>query len=272
MNLVTLVARLGLAEVARRVGVSPATVKLWLRQGPSARGREKLIAVTRRHVAGRKGYETRQRRATFHGSLPLPPEPFARFDRKLWIGPKEDEYLNENYGRGIPSSGELSDEQLLPQKPPVETKADLNRARKRAGYTGGKVVNTDRYYGESEWVTIGKPMLEVDVAGMARNVSSAWKISRRVWCQVRFLIFRYIPFNPLYKGEMVNRQGTWADWWTSTELFGDQQSLENGVEVAMTRALQAAASRVIWLEAMNIRTFDDKEDLPNKRALMRRRL
>jgi hypothetical protein len=93
-------------------------------------------------------------------------------------------------------------------------------------------------------------------------------------CQVRFLIFRYIPKNPLYRGEMVSKQGTWADWWTSTATFGDGKSLEDGVEVALARALQASASRVIWLEAMNIRSFNHKEDdnLPTKRDVMRRRL
>lgn len=255
MTLAGLVGRLGLAEVARRAGVSVATLQRWMRHGPSAKGLATLSRIAARHEGSRWAAVTRKKRAAFPGSLPLPPESY------VVISPVPR-----------PSSGFLSEAEVLPNEPPVKTRADLSRVRKSAGYSGARRINTNEYVGESQWITIGKPILEVDVEGLGRQVAEAWRYSRRTWVQAIFLMFRYIPFNSTYKGEMVNKQGRWFDWWTSTAIHGDDQTIRNAVEVALGGAVAAGYNRVIWIEAMNIRTFDHKADLPTQSAVTRKTL
>lgn len=253
MTLENLIDRLGLVEVARRAGVTVATLRRWLRYRPSKQGAETLRRVIRRHLASRAAAATRKKRKEFPGSLPLPPEAFAV------ISP-----------RPFPGSGYLSEEEVLPVESPVQTKADFNRARKQAGYTGSKRVNTDAYSGEWNWITIGQSMLDVDPERIGAQVVEIWRHSRRTLCDVRFLSFRYVPFNPLYKGEMVNKQGKWFDWWTGTGIHGEARTIQDAVEVALGYQVSAAYNRVIWLEAMGVRTMDHKQDLPTAEQTMGR--
>jgi len=252
MTLAELVARVGLAEVARRVGVRPDTVTRWLRTSVSSRYTKTIAGIIARHLASRRGVETRQKRAKFRAALPMPPEPYR-----------------EKYR---PTLGNLTPDQVLPRKPPIETEAQLQAARIRGGHEGDNTIDTDLYFGESTWMPVGAPVLEVDFAGLADQVIAFWQASARNWCRVIFMFFRYIPFNPLYRGELAAKAGKWFDWWSSTHVNGSLQSIYSDMENVWTDARDAAYQRMIWLEAIKVSVFDNKGDLPGYTDMMGRQL
>ncbi len=122
-------------------------------------------------------------------------------------------------------------------------------------------LETDRYIGSSYIVTIGAPLVEVNFDIIKDQVISVWRASGQPWCQVQFLLFRYIPYNPIYKGEMLNRQGTWIDFGVTTQLRAEKNDIENGIDSAFDLTLQKATYRVIWLEHFRADCFTYKEDL-----------
>ena len=263
MNLSELIARLGLAVVARRLKVKPATVRRWEKHGPSASGLVKVEKVIRRHLASKKASQRRRSREEFRAGLQMPPEPTQKI--------------------GDQTSGELSRDEVLPKKRPVETERELKRIRVRAGYDGEEIINTNRYIGESVWLHIGEPVLEVDISELIENVISIWRQSDRTWCHVIFLSFRFFPFNPLYRGEMLKKQGTWEDIWRSTQTWSTERDIRNNIQAVFDGYLNRrgenvqgllleAQSRMIWLESVKVRTFDDKEDLPAYRDIMEQQL
>lgn len=234
MTLADLVARLGIAELARRAGVTPTTLKKWLMHGASARGAGVLAGILRRHEASSKAAATVKKRK-----------------QAPWKTPPESE---------------LPPEDALPTKPP--TKHDRVED---VDTTGHQPIDSIYSIGDIEWVTIGKQIGEVETREI---VDIAWRIfqnSDRSFIQVKFLLFRYTPpFSHLYRGGMTKKNGVWEEWWIQTKAQQALQSFSNNVDYVLDLAYQAAKNRVIYLEAIGVLTFDHRSQLEITRPLGRR--
>lgn len=265
MSLSALIARLGVAEVARRAGVTVATVRRWLRNGPSPAGKEILAGIAQRFVRAAKAAETRRRQ--FQERVPTPPETeLPEEDVKPGKAPTRDEK------RRAISAVKLGSTIASPKPPP--------RGRRYRSDT----YQTERYYGERTWVHYGKSLLDVAVDELVETAETIWHDSGRDWCQVILLVFRFVPFNPAYNPghHLFKQQGKWIEQWESTPhitqardwarsrdilaagieyLFGPGLSREWGP----TMGLHAQAeTRVLWLESMCVKTFDEREGFGRK--------
>lgn len=240
MKLSTLVRLLGLVQVAKRAGVTPATIRRWLRHGPSDRGKVALKQVAKRRRRAQKAAKTRTRQVEYRSQLPIPVTPVLD--------------LHD------PNEGDFEDPtDLLPKRRPIETAAQLRDEMQREGHDLSDTVNTEMYAGEREWFTVGQPLVNVPLQSIIESISDVWHSSGRRWVVARFLFFRYIPFNPLYRGEMLKDQGKWKPWWTSTLSMATELSIKNNVGYSMGVAYEAAQSRLIWFEGYRVDTFDLKQ-------------
>jgi hypothetical protein len=247
VKLSTLLRRLGLAELARRAGVSPATIRRWLRHGPSASGQDILGGIAARHRRSVKSHKTRvaHQREAFRDRLPVPVSPDLKPHR--------------------PTLGQFDDPMdLVPDRPPVETEAQLHRDAAREGHDIEGDINTDTYEGSSHWVTVGAPVVEVDQQYVIDTAMDFQRQAGHTWLQVVFLFYRYIPFNPLYKGEALIEkwQGKWKPWWESTAILDSEYGITDGVTRCMDLARFSAESRLIWFEGFKVRTMNMKPDAP----------
>lgn len=242
MTLAELIARLGLREVARRAGVTPATLQRWLARGPSGRGATLLAGIARRHVAGKKAAESRKKAEVFRGGLALPP------------------------------IAELPAKEVLPPSPPRSGSIESE---------GSQPYNTDRYTGELHIITVGQPALEVDLDGLASFSAQIYERSKRNYVRVSFLFFRFVTPSSLGKGELTNRKtGKWSEFWASTQVqsskgaIADQVSsiLDIGGEVGKQTLRDIAQRRIIWLEQIHVHTFDDNENPTSLATIVEREL
>lgn len=241
MTLAELVARLGLAEVARRVGVSPATLRRWIARGPSAAGAARIQTVLRRHEGARRAAESRKRTSTFRDTIPTPPE------------------------------SELPANVVKPPAPPTSRSIEPEETTP---------YNTDRYTGEIHVVTVGQPVSEVDFDALGSFAARTWLHSRRAYVRARFLMFRYVTPGSPGKGGMVSRRGKWSEFWISTFVHSSESAIRNeisslideGSEVGRETLRELSGRRIIWLEQMHLHTFDDNETPPNLATIVSREL
>lgn len=226
MNIAQLIARLGAETVARRVGVTPATVRRWGRRGVSDRYRDRVAGVAARHERSAKGAETRRKR--FQDSLPAPAEPYIdlQFPRLGQTLPLED---------------------VLPTRKPKQISA-----RESERY------ESTRYMGRIYYVSIDSPALDVSADEISDMVLAAWLRNGTTFCWVEFIFFRYIPFNPIYKGELTKKQGTWDVWYASTPARATSREISRAIENVMADAHFAAQRRMQWLSAIKIYLLDEK--------------
>lgn len=241
MTLSQLVERLGRVELARRAGVTPATVGRWLSKGPSRAGAEIIRAVLRRHETSTKAAATRRRSA------------------------------QASTGIEVPQESELPSEKVLPTKLPGDAR-EVKAAKRAEGIGAGTKQQIDSIYniGDIEWFTIGRPVSDVSESEIADLAVKAWQDSGRDYVQVKFLFFRYIPFNPLYRGELIKKQGTWVEWWAQTNAQSAINSITRNIEYVMDLSYKAAETRVIFLEMIGVATFDHRSHLEITRPLGRR--
>lgn len=225
MRLAGLIARLGIAEVARRLGVTARTVRRWDRQGVSARYAPKVDRVASRHVRSAKAAETRRRK--FQESLPAPSEPYIDLQ--------------------FPRLGQtLTPEQVLPTRKP-----------RRSEEPPSERYQSSRYIGRIYHVSIDRPVLDVDPSEIVDIVFAYWLRHGTTFVWVEFLFFRYIPFNPIYKGELVAKQGTWDAWYSSTPARATSHEVERAIENVMDDAIFAAQRRMQWFSAIKIYLLDE---------------
>lgn len=228
MTLSELVARLGLAEVARRAGVSEATLRKWLRTGPSRAGASVLAGIIRRHLGSVKAAAKRKEGEKFRDELEPPPE------------------------------SELPPKKVLPPAAPTSPSIETE---------GTEPYNTDRYVGEMHILTVGRPVLEVDWDNLASFVQRIYHNSNRHYVRVRFLLFRYVTPGSPGRGGMVSRRGKWSEFWMSTHVQGSETGIFNevatlideGPEMGKQSIRDLAQRRIIWLEQVHVHTFDDNE-------------
>lgn len=223
MTLRELVARLGLTEVARRVGVSARTVKGWLRKGVSARYQAKVDAVIYRHVRSARAASSAKQRRTFRDSVPQPPQ------------------------------SELPPEQVKPKAPPAPKKRGDGLLSE-----GVSKLNTNTFYGEIHTFNIDQPVLLVSAEEIADSVVRLWQERELTFCRGFFLFIRYIPFNPLYKGELIKLQGTWASRWASTEAWSTEEPIRKSIARVIRVAQHEAQRRVIWFYQYQAHLFNER--------------
>lgn len=246
MTLQELIARLGISVVARRLGVSPETVRKWARRGPSHRGAVAVARVIARHLAAVKGLETRKKHEKFQAEL------------------EEPEDL------------ELPPEDALPKKPPGKS-PEVQQLKRAEGIKAGRTaIDSDFNVGETEWVTVGQPVLDVDVRELIKIAFAIYRESERDYVSVKFLFFRFIPFNPSYAArgltELVTKQGTWVEQWITTKAVSTEGALSRYIEYYMDRSYIWAETRVIFLEMIGVNTFDRKREMPTASDITRRPL
>lgn len=228
MTFAVLVARLGLNEAAHRFGVSAKTLRRWLREGePSFRYQPIVAGVLKRHLRSAKAAETRRVKA--QASLGIEP----------------------------PAESELPDADVLPSKLPSDSKAYRDIERKE-GVEPGSVqeIESTRNEGQIHWVHIGDDVRSVSAEDLLGIVLDIWRPSQRHYMQVKFLFFRYIPFNPLYRGGLAKLQGSWVEWWAQTGAWSAEYSMRNNIEGILEYALLAAETRIIYLETIGVSVFD----------------
>lgn len=235
MSLRELVDRLGLAEVARRAGVSPATVQRWMARGPSAAGAATLAGIIKRHLAAKKGRAGQKKARDFRDALALPP-----------------------------MGGDLPPDEVKPPHPPPAPEETRDRFD----------LVTDRYVGEVHVITVGQPALEVDWENLASFAARIFINSKRSYVRARFLFFRYITPTSLGKGSLIHKRGKWAEFWASTQVhsstLGEASSFRNAVATIMDvrgegreeTLRDVAQRRILFLEQVHVHTFDDNENEP----------
>src|SRR4030095_4430997 len=245
MTLAELVARLGLAEVARRAGVTPATITRWIARGPSAHGAAVVAGIIKRHLAAKRGMEGRRKAVAFRDQLPTPPQ------------------------------SELPESEVKPPSPPTSGTIE---DRETFDY------NTDRYTGEVHVITVGQPALEVDFASLGSYAARIFLASKRTFVRAKFLFFRYITPTSLGKGSLIHKRGKWVEFWASTQVhsstLGEASSFRNAVESIMdirgegreASLGDVAQRRIRWLEQVHIHTFDDNEEPTELATIVTREL
>jgi len=236
VNFKRLVARLGIAETARRAGVSTGTIRRWLDDGVSKRYQDDVLGILKRHLRSLAAAETRKQRA------------------------------QEETGIVPPEGSELAPEEVLPPKAPAESR-EVKSVLRFVGLQKRRLTST-RVKGEISWFRVGLPVTEVDDATISERAIQIWRHSGRRFCSVKLLFFRFIPWNPIYKGELLRLKGKWVEAWQSTAAQSGPESVRRQVEYYMERAKGWAETRVIFLEAVGVSTFDYTEKKPSKKSIM----
>jgi hypothetical protein len=244
-----LISRLGLSEVARRVGVLDTTVTRWLRSGVSSRGKEALYEIFARHERSRVAAATRKK----HERVAK-----ARTTRRS----------RDAFQATVAEAAEI---------PVVEAPRTPPKARKAKDYqTPGAIsIDTFRYEGESQTYTIGQPLDDVDDGSIAQLAVSTWQNAKpfRAFCRVVFLFFRFVgrtSKDEWYRGQLIPREGRWFDWWASTKPFTTPSSIDAAVIQTLEKARDGTiGNRVVWLEQVQINLFEWKSDIDIKAILER---
>lgn len=246
MVLEELLARFGLAELARRAGVSVGTIQKWVRRGPSARGEVALARIVTRLRAAEKAKETRRRKreASFRNQVERPPE--------------AEEFLD--------------DEDLLPTHPPDQSPEtrdpDIWQFEKQPIVLGRKRRRDTRdFRGHDTWIKIDRDIENVRAENILDLTVDVWEKSGASGCYIVLFMFRYVPHNPQYKPEhpLFHKQGQWIpqtqtiksvkklDRWSDT-----LELLDNHIRYIFENTMSQRERRVIWLEAIDVRTYDHK--------------
>lgn len=245
MTLRQLIAALGAAEVARRTGVNLTTLSRWVRLGPSARGAERVSEVIRRYKAAKKSAETRR--------IKVESERRKRFT--------------------LPPETELTPEQVLPTKTPKESK-DVSSIKRSAGVSrqGVRRIDSSRSDGFVNWIRIEEDINDLDENSVIDQAVNYWEETGRDKCSVKLLFLRYIPYNPIYKGEMISKQGTWVDQWVTTATVSASNSIRNQISYYIDRAREWAETRVIFLGMIGVFAFDRTPNAPKLKDIEERPL
>lgn len=244
-----LISRLGLSEVARRVGVLDTTVSRWLRSGVSSRGKEAVYEIFARSERSRAAAVTRKKR------------------------------VRAAKGRATRAAREAFQEEIAEaaQIPVGDAPRTPPKAKRTPDYqTPGAVpIDTFRYEGESQTFTIGQPLDNVDDGSIAQLAVSTWQNARpfRAFCRVVFLFFRFVgrtSKDEWYRGQLIPREGKWFDWWASTKPFTTASSIDNAViQTLDTARNHTIGNHVVWLEQVQVNLFEWKEDIDLKAILER---
>jgi hypothetical protein len=157
----------------------------------------------------------------------------------------------------------------LPTRLP-ESAREVERLKRREGIEeGSRPIVSEFNIGETTWVTIGEDVNEIADSVLIDDVIAIWRRSGRDNMQVKFLFLRFIPFNPMYKGELQRKQGTWVEQWQSTQAASSPYTMSRYIEFYMERAREWAQTRVIFLEMIGVSTFDRRREVDLKTPLRR---
>lgn len=284
MSLKSLLRQLGLSRLAARLGVTPATVRRWLRHGASEKGRERLAEIAKRSQAAAR--RRRAKEAAAHEAAQQVQEAAERRSRAAQAAAatrrkrraaqeaaEARRAVRDRFPVPVfpvldlqrPTLGNFEDPSVLvPDARPIETREELREEMRREGHDLGRRLDNEQYFGEKKWENVGKPIVEVPESYVFDTAMKVWHNSIRRWIVIKMLFFRYIPFNPLYRGELLENNGKWRPWWTSTMLVATPSALSNNLHFSMAPAYESAQSRLIWFEGFRVDTFDFKTNEPKQ--------
>ena len=214
MNLQDLVERLGREVVARRLGVTPGTIRRWENKGPSARRRGDVQGVIDRHLRSRRAYQTRLR----HLQERFPEPPKAEIEAR-------------------------------PVKTPVEVKVTAPTRT---------VIESPRWSGRVFNIPVEEEASEVDWDSVLERAIDAWDRSAQPFGRFVVQAYRYIPFNPLYSGPLVTKQGEWVPEFTSTNYQAVTIPLEAEFRVLTDIYADIASTRIIWVQSVEMESVVEK--------------
>ena len=239
MTLRQLLKKYTKAGLAKRLGVTPATISRGLSQGLSKRLKEKLATHAKKSLAAQKAAKTRRKREKFQAKVPTPP------------------------------ASELTRKQVAPRETPRPTPTRRRQLHLRRGE---RRYETNRYIGKSEWFFIDKQANEIDIDEVQDRALASWHVSDLPFHFTYILAYRYIPFNPAYKGQLSKLQGTWVEINMRTETLSSAkvianqiQALFDGYTVRRGKKVQGLLTmnetRVIWVKGIEFVNFGYKKDL-----------
>lgn len=189
------VSRVGLEEVARRSGVSGATVKRWLQRGVSGKGSRAVEDSLRRSARSRKAAETRRLQAELANArgftLPRAPE-----DHPL-------------------SPDGLDAHELTPRRLPTTERQDLRDRLRRLGRA--TVGESESHVWRRESYAVNENYIDVrdrgGIEAIAEHAIQRFRSAAREgyeWFHFYAQLIRFIPENPAYTGALARKAGKWA--------------------------------------------------------------
>ena len=213
---------------AKRFGVTEKTVKRWQRQGVPKTRKAEFERAIKRRKRSLKAAETR--RDKFRASV------------------------------GRPEDSELSTKRVVPGAPPKSPFKEYERIESE--------YFTTRYKVQDVWIPIKKGFHAITSDQIASLAQTVFENTSNEYARVIFLAYRFIPFNPAYRGAMAKKQGQWVSAFVSTSVQRTMTSLAGDIDKVfwggtrtpgMMNSLKGASKRVIWLEAINVQTMDLNE-------------
>ena len=227
MNLADLISRLGASEVARRLGVSTRTIRRWRRRGVPGARQSDVASTIARHLGSRKAWQTRL--AAMRDQFPTPPAPV-------------EDLLD-------PGSEPL--DEVRPTKTPEE--AGLTR------YIGTRDrIESTRWVGTGYTIPVDQGAGDVNWGTLWEEVLAAWDGTGQPFGRIIVHGFKYVPFNPIYTGAMIAKQGTWDARIYSTNYQRLSGPLEGEFMALADIYTEMAESRVAWIDSITVETVQER--------------
>jgi len=238
---------IGPAKLADRLNITPKTLRSWEKRGvPPTKGGlvQKVLVLFER---AKKAAETRK----------------IRKQEVL-----DESHLPKDFSNNVymdVDQGALTKEQALPKiLPPWFKKSQRPTPFRTENHTGIK-----------QWRAVNKLVHELEIEPLIFEAQHIFERSTNGFCQVLFMFWRYVPFNPLYTGEIVAKQGTWiAKPWRTVYKYSTD-GIRNGfmevfdgktqmvphkktgklVPVSYPGAFEISETRFLFLAAMEVSTL-----------------
>lgn len=206
LTLSELASRIGIAKLAKRLGVTERTAKAWVKSGPSKRYADDVRRYLVKAEGGYKAAESRRERLAER--FPTPPE----------------------FDEGETSEG-IEPEDVLPRVAP-ETSLEVKRIRKKLFVSGEREpYSTIRFEGFTQWFDVNERAADVELQAIIDSVLYIMDSQTESWVYIHFLFYRYIAFNDNYKDSLyISSQGKWIEWSYKTPARSSSANIAQAIQ------------------------------------------